>query len=100
MIVLQDYRGEKKRREECEEWEYENEIIAAIVAGLMDELNKVVKPRSAPFYRKRWDTAYLRDLAEREFFVVAEYRLDPRQFDNLHEMISPMIDKTLKSGNG
>lgn len=54
---------QKRRRE----FEIENSIITTIVAELMeDELNVSVQFRSTSFYRKRWDTAYLRNLAERE----------------------------------
>ena len=90
IIVLQDLMKRKRRREECE---YENAIIATIISELMDELNKHFQPRSASLYRKRWDSKYLRDLAEKENSFVAEYRLAPRQFDTLHEMIAHMIDK-------
>lgn len=71
MIVLHDLMKRKRRREE---FEMENAIIASIIAQLMeDELNFSVKCRSAPLYRKRWDSVYLRDLAERENSFVAEY---------------------------
>ena len=80
------------------EFEIENSNITTIVAELMeDELNVSVRFRSTSFYRKRWDSAYLRNLAERENSFVAEYRLVPRQFDILHEMISPLLEKKKKN---
>jgi hypothetical protein len=87
MILLHNLKKRKSRREE---FETENAIILTILAKLMeDELNIGVRSRSASFYRKRWDSAYLRDLAERENSFVSEYRLGPKQFDILHEIISP-----------
>ena len=54
---------QKRRRE----FEIENSIITTIVAELMeDELNVSVRFRSTSFYGKRWDSAYLRNIVERE----------------------------------
>ena len=58
---------QKRRRE----FEIENSNITTIVAELMeDELNVSVRFRSTSFYKKRWDSAYLRNLAERENSLV------------------------------
>ena len=38
-------------------------------------------------FRRRWDEAYLRDLATREKSLITEYRLDPPSFDVLSDML-------------
>ena len=44
-------------------------------------------PRTSSYFRKRWDSVYLRDLAEKENSFISEYRLSPKLFDTLHEML-------------
>jgi hypothetical protein len=39
----------------------------------------------------RWNGTYLTDLAKNEGSFCAEYRLDPKPFNILHEMISPLL---------
>jgi len=65
-------------------------------------------PRNKCIFRKRWDSYYLRDLAEKEKSFLSEYRLDPGGFDLLHEMLSPRLTvnelkasaSNMRSGSG
>lgn len=43
-------------------------------------------------FRKRWDSAYLRNLAENENSFLAEYRVDPASFDILVNMLGDSLD--------
>ena len=49
--------------------------------------------REPAIFRRRWDSQYLMDLAQREGSFVSEYRVDPQGFDilvNLLEEVMPM----------
>lgn len=48
--------------------------------------------RSSKLYRKRWDSVYLRNLAELEGTFISEYRLGPKEFDCLHELLASTIE--------
>jgi hypothetical protein len=52
--------------------------------------------RGSTIFRKRWDSDYLVDLAQREGSFLAEYRLTPRLFSVLHDLIEDRISKNLK----
>ena len=87
LLVACNRLRKKKRERQC--LEVENAIIISkILYAKVD-----VRARSASIFRKRWDSEYLRNLAERERSFIAECRLAPRQFDTLHEMISPILQK-------
>lgn len=89
--LLNNLRKKKRMREE---FEVQNALITASIAQLLeDKWNSTVRIRTAALYRKRWDCVYLRDLAEKENSFVSEYRLGPKQFDMLCDMLSPIIDK-------
>lgn len=47
--------------------------------------------RASPKFRKRWDSLHLRDLAAKEGSFVAEYRVDPRGFEILTELLESSI---------
>ena len=47
-------------------------------------------------FRKRWDSEYLRNLAENEGSFLAEYRVDPGGFDLLHEILESSIQRDEK----
>ena len=49
--------------------------------------------RASPIFRKRWDSLYLRDLAAKEGSFVAEYRVDPRGFEILTELLESSISR-------
>jgi hypothetical protein len=57
-----------------------------------DILTHVLKHNSSLF-RKRWDSQYLRNLAENEGSFLAEYRVDPGGFDLLHEILESSIQR-------
>ena len=48
--------------------------------------------RQPSLFRKRWDSSYLLELANREKSFVAEYRLDNRSFDILHTLLDPLLE--------
>jgi hypothetical protein len=50
-----------------------------------------VRYREPPIYRRRWDDAYLLNLANRESSFIAEYRLDPRAFFSLCDLLEPQM---------
>ena len=52
--------------------------------------------RASPLFRKRWDSIYLRDLAANEGSFVAEYRVDPRGFEILTELLESSISRDEK----
>jgi DDE superfamily endonuclease len=52
--------------------------------------------RSSSLFRKRWDCEYLRGLARDEGSFLAEYRVDPRGFDILHEILDASISRDEK----
>ncbi len=47
--------------------------------------------RNSILFRKRWDSDYLLDLAQKEGSFLAEYRLTPRLFSVLHDLIEDRI---------
>lgn len=55
-------------------------------------LTNILK-RNSSLYRKRWDSQYLRNLAENEGSFLAEYRVDPGGFDLLHEILESSIQR-------
>lgn len=50
--------------------------------------------RNSSIFRKRWDSDYLLRLAVNEGSFLAEYRVDPRGFDILHELLGSTIDRS------
>jgi hypothetical protein len=48
--------------------------------------------RSPSLFRQRWQSTYLRALAENENSFISEYRLSPRQFDVLVHMLQPALE--------
>ena len=52
--------------------------------------------RSSPLFRKRWDSDYLLGLARNEGSFIAEYRVDPRGFGILHELLHASISRDAK----
>ena len=52
--------------------------------------------RSSPLFRKRWDSDYLLGLARNEGSFIAEYRVDPRGFGILHEILYESISRDAK----
>ena len=67
------------------------------------EANNEALYRETKLYRKRWDEDYLWYLAVNENSFVTEYRLDPRSFDILHELLRPLLEvneKMAKLGCG
>ncbi len=49
--------------------------------------------RERKFLRRRWDSKYLIDLAQREGSFIAEYRVDPKGYDILVDMIDHKINR-------
>lgn len=47
--------------------------------------------RESKFFRRRWDSDYLVDLAEKEGSFVSEYRVDPQGFDILVQLLEPAL---------
>jgi hypothetical protein len=47
--------------------------------------------RAPSLFRKRWQSAYLVDLAQREGSFLAEYRVDAGGFDILHQLLDPIL---------
>ena len=54
-------------------------------------LLKIKRFKSPSFYRERWNSEYLRNLAVQEGSFVAEYRLDPVGFDELVSILEPSL---------
>jgi hypothetical protein len=48
--------------------------------------------RSPVYFRKRWDSHYLANLAIRERSFKREYRTEPREFDILYDLLSPRLE--------
>lgn len=48
--------------------------------------------RSPTLWRRRWDSKYLIDLAEEEESFLGEYRMDPKSFDVLVQVLGPSLD--------
>lgn len=49
--------------------------------------------RGPSLWRKRWDSEYLRDLAEKENSFLGEYRMDPKSFDVLLQVLGSSLDR-------
>ncbi len=64
-------------------------LLGAIAQKALDE----EKMKSGALFRKRWDSEYLLQLACNENSFVAEYRVDPKGFDILVEILGPMLEK-------
>ena len=62
---------------ECESDEEEEMMLLAL--GMLC----AKKQRAPALFRKRWDSEYLLDLAQKEGSFVAEYRVDPAGFREL-----------------
>lgn len=58
-----------------------------------------VMKRGASLCRKRWDSEYLMDLAQREGTFVLEYRVTPHAFNLLVEMLTPYLQKKDEMAN-
>ena len=56
---------------------------------MVKELYRV--PRSPSLFRKRWDDHYLGNLDVYEDSFVKEYRLNPKAFDILLELLLPRL---------
>eukprot|EP01031_Cornospumella_fuschlensis_P004203 gene4203-5255_t len=52
--------------------------------------------RAPALFRRRWESQYLKDLAEREGSFMAEYRVDPKGFDILHQLLDPLLQANSK----
>ena len=48
--------------------------------------------RYPSLFRKRWDCQYLLELANKENSFIAEYRLNNKCFDILHNLLQPMLE--------
>lgn len=60
----------------------------------IDDLLKKRKRRGERvprLFRKRWDSEYLLDLANKEGSFLAEYRLNPTSFHLLHDILEPAL---------
>lgn len=68
----------------------EDENIAGII--MIGQGLEHPKGRSSAFFRKRWDSEYLMNLAIQENTFVSEYRLDPGGFQILVDMLRPALD--------
>lgn len=66
----------------------DDDELAAICKLICDETIY----RKSPLYRKRWDSHYLRHLAVMEGSFIAEYRLAPKEFDCLHQLLASAIE--------
>ncbi len=64
----------------------EEEEMMAIIAF------KYKRFKSPSFFRERWRSEYLRNLAINEGSFVDEYRLDPGGFDHLLQMLMPDLN--------
>ena len=51
------------------------ELVAALAATAVALLSKPKIPRTEHLFRRRWDEAYLRNLAAKEGSFVSEYRM-------------------------
>ncbi len=51
--------------------------------------------RERKFLRRRWDSEYLLNLAEKEGSFVAEYRVDPKSFDILVGLLEPRLQRNV-----
>ena len=86
--------------EDSEDVEYMKEL--ALVHDDDDDIECMVFPflllrnhqRSSALSRKRWDSEYLLNLAVNEGSFVAEYRVDPRGFDVLHQLLESTIKRS------
>ena len=76
---------------------FENDIEDILIIKLLkkrrrDRENNLELPKiekSGSFFRKRWDEEYLVRLAEQERSFVSEYRVCPRGFQLLIELLGP-----------
>ncbi len=64
----------------------DDEVIFAVASALC--LTKFQGPAE---FRKRWDCEYLVNLAIRERSFKRENRMEPREFDILHELFAPRL---------
>ena len=55
--------------------------------------------RNLSLHRQRWQSDYLLNRASNEGSFVAEYRVDPRGFDELIEMLTPSLQVNQKFAN-
>ena len=76
----------KKRRMEEDKEEFKQILVFTV---MVKELYRV--PRSPSLFRKRWDDHYLGNLDVYEDSFVKEYRLNPKAFDILLELLLPRL---------
>ena len=97
MLIYDDFEDEEeleqvysifseKRRKRIRELLEEDEIINNVM------IMNLAVIRQPSLFRKRWDSSYLLELANREKSFVAEYRLDNRSFDILHTLLDPLLE--------
>lgn len=78
----------------------DEETVSKSIAMLMHHamvtniINCAVRDRDS--FRKRWDSPYLVDLAQKENSFVSEYRMTAERFNLLHEMLEPILQKDEK----
>jgi hypothetical protein len=75
----------------------DNEVIVRYIMAKMKRNIRLIQSindvsyRAPPIFRKRWDNEYLVKLATQEESFVAEYRLDPRSFQTLCDLLDPYV---------
>lgn len=61
--------------------------VVAAVAALVSQYSTLKRTRTPSMFRKRWDSEYLLNLAQQESTFVREYRVTPKGFDILLELL-------------
>ena len=84
-----DTRRSRVKKRRMDEEEEERKLILMFTV-IVKELYHTV-PRSPSQFRKRWDDQYPVNLAVNEDSLVKEYRLDPKAFDILLELLLPSL---------
>lgn len=62
-----------------------------ILQMLREQRQVINNERSSVLYRKRWDCDYLVDLAQKEGSFISEYRMTPRKFASLVDLLSDSL---------
>lgn len=82
-------------RDLAEEDDSDDELEALLTPFLLRNVHQ----RNSALFRKRWDSAYLVDLAVNEGSFISEYRVDPGGFDVLNQLLSSSLERDVKYSN-
>lgn len=66
---------------------------------LLPFLLRNVHQRNSALFRKRWDSSYLVNPAVNKGSFISESRLDPGEFDLLHQLLSSSLERDVSQSN-